>query len=106
MQNQMNVTDSIKHLHQEMENESQKLKELQQKLKEAQDDLAKRGHDIPQLQRQIEDDRHAIYVDGVDAEKYKKEIARIRREQILHQGALSQINSLGRQAREHGKLTR
>ena len=90
-----------------MENEFQELKELQQKLKKAQDDLTERGHDIPKLQREIEEDRHAIYVDGVDAEKYKKEIARIRREQILHQGALNQIqNSLSRQAREHSKLTR
>ncbi len=101
-----NIPETIKHLHDEMQKETQELRDLQEKFRVAQEDLLKKGQEVPRLRRQIEDDQHAMYVDKTDADKIKQEIARIQREKLVHQNALNQVQkAFQNDAKEHGKLT-
>lgn len=103
----MDTAQTIQHLKQELDKEMSELRELQGKLQQAHEDATKLNQEIPQLQRKIEEDRHQIYVDGSDADKYKKRIAEIQREKLRHQAEINQLNnSFRNDAKEHSKLTR
>ncbi len=103
----MNISETIKHLQQELQKETTELHDAQEKLHLAQEDARAKGMEIPLLQKKIEEDRHQIYVDNTDADKLKRHINEVQREKLRHQGEFTDLqNKLRAATKEHGKLFR
>lgn len=90
-QNPQNATETIRHLQSEIQQELHEMQELERELKSKIDEASKFKMEIPQLQRKLEEEKHALYVDEVDVTKLHAQLEKIKREKLALQNNLSII---------------